>query len=65
MLLQNYEFKEMNSEEYDRKLKRFIEQYIESLIRNFPLNTGGVVTFQAKYDYEILMLLFRGMHKSL
>ena len=55
MLLQNYEFKEINSEEYDRKLKRFIEQYIESLLRNFPLNTGGVVTFQAKYDYETIL----------
>ena len=55
MLLQNYKYRDSNPKEYDIKLKKFIEQYMDSLLRNFPLNTGGSIVFQAKYDYETIL----------
>lgn len=55
MLLNQYEFRDKNPDEYDRKLRQFIEQYVSSLLRNFPLSTGGRVVFKAEYGYDTIL----------
>lgn len=55
ILQHNYEFRCKNPRAYDRKLKSFIEQYIESLFRNYPLKTGARELFPAWYGFDRLL----------
>lgn len=59
-LQQKYVYEDEHPSVYDVKIKSFIEQYMGSLILNFPLTNGGIEKFEATYSYPNLvnMILF-------